>query len=61
MTKQVCVICEIEFKDGLGWVGEHVFPCANDRYGWNFTKEIVEKPQDVNSMPKFGPFKMGAV
>lgn len=36
--KQYCICCGIEWIKGKGWVGEHIFPCANDRYGWNFVR-----------------------
>lgn len=39
-TKTVCLVCEIPWRDGKGWIGKHKFPCANDRYGWLFVKEI---------------------
>ncbi len=37
--KQICIVCGIEFIEGKGWKGKHKAPCANDRYGWNFTKD----------------------
>ena len=32
MAKKVCAICGIPWKDGFGFVGEHIFPCWNARY-----------------------------
>lgn len=32
----VCMICGTRWRDGEGFVEVHSFPCANDRYGWNF-------------------------
>jgi hypothetical protein len=39
-TKSVCLICGALWKNGKGFVEEHYFPCANDRYGWNFVKRV---------------------
>lgn len=43
--KAYCIVCGIPWKDGKGFVGKHIFPCANERYGWNFTTE--KKPKSL--------------
>jgi len=34
---QVCAVCGIPWEDGVGFVGEHIAPCANNRYLCAFT------------------------
>ena len=36
----VCECCGIPWKDGVGFVGKHVFPCANAHHGWNFVRKV---------------------
>lgn len=40
----VCIVCGIPWKDGVGFIGKHIAPCANDRYGWNLTKSKATEP-----------------
>lgn len=42
MGKRVCVICGAEWRDGEGFIEEHIAPCANQRYGWVFTIEVPD-------------------
>ena len=35
----VCMVCGIPWKDGVGFVGKHIAPCANAVHGWNFVEE----------------------
>ena len=43
---QVCQICGIPWRDGVGFEGEHISPCANARHGWNFTKDAPAEQND---------------
>ena len=36
-TQYQCACCGIPFIEGKGFVEPHKPPCANDRYGWNYT------------------------
>lgn len=38
MTSDVCICCGAKWEDGKGFIEPHRYPCANKRYGWNFTK-----------------------
>lgn len=43
MTRQLCACCrEAEFVDGVGWINEHAYMCANEEHGWAFTVETDE-------------------
>lgn len=46
---QVCIVCGIPWKDGKGFIGKHKFPCANDRYGWRFTKDERRKKMNFKN------------
>ena len=48
-TEQVCARCGISFVEGVGFVGKHLFPCANEQHGWNFTVQKVIEPPAVPS------------
>ena len=39
-SKYVCSVCGARFVNGRGFVEDHYFPCANDRYGWNFCDRV---------------------
>ncbi len=53
-TKLVCIVCGIPFIEGKGFVGEHEFPCANERYNWAFVKEssVESTLKKTNPEPK---------
>jgi len=40
--KSVCLVCGAQFVRGKGWVEPHYFPCANDRHGWLFVREVSD-------------------
>lgn len=40
--KSVCLVCGAQFVEGQGWIEPHYFPCANDRYGWLFVREVPD-------------------
>ena len=50
MTEEVCLICGIPWKDGIGFVGKHIAPCANDRYGWCFVKPAEDDVSDTEQL-----------
>lgn len=50
MKAQVCLSCGIPWKDGIGWGGQHKSLCANDRYGWLYTKEVEVIDMGVTNM-----------
>lgn len=44
-----CICCGAEFVGGKGFIEPHIFPCANERYGWAWTIKDSERLQSINS------------
>ena len=63
-TDQVCIVCGIPWKDGVGFIGKHIASCANDRYGWCYTKDAVDEngdsPHDPSSWVVLGCYVAAA-
>jgi hypothetical protein len=38
--RYVCMICGAGWDNG--WTEEHYWPCANDRWGWNYCVAVDE-------------------
>ncbi len=37
-VRNYCASCKGAYLvEGEGWIGKHIFPCANKNYGWFYT------------------------
>ena len=48
-SKRVCIGCGVEWKDGEGFVEEHLPLCVNKRYDWLYTTEAPTE-HEVSAM-----------